>query len=347
MCGLANIESTFLREATAAIHLTKPIYVCGLARSGTTIALECLAAHPQVGSHQYRDFPGVLIPFWWDWFLQRAGSSREQTRERAHGDGLQITSASPEAMEQAVWNAFFPRGQDGSDVLERATENSQFETFYREHIRKVLLVRGRRRYCAKENYNISRMAYLLRLFPDARFVLIVRDPVEWVASSIKTDRRFAEAAAQDPRVGLQLRRRGHFEFSPNRRTIDVGDGKASAELASLWETDEIRAWAIYWSMIHRFVAGQLREDENVARACAVVRYDDLCRAPSATLRKIFDHVELEVSAEFLHRQVLRVQAPPAVENRHTEADIHTIREETDQEAAFFGYGGPSGSRVDA
>ena len=50
------------------------------------------------------------------------------------------------------------------------------EAFYRDHIRKLLWLRGGRRYLSKGNYNTTRIAYLARLFPDARFIVPVRDP---------------------------------------------------------------------------------------------------------------------------------------------------------------------------
>lgn len=37
-----------------------PVYVTGLARAGTTITLEALAAHPHLASHRYGDYPFFL-----------------------------------------------------------------------------------------------------------------------------------------------------------------------------------------------------------------------------------------------------------------------------------------------
>ena len=45
-----------------------------------------------------------------------------------------------------------------------------------------MLCRRAERIVCKNNYNITRIAYLARLFSDARFVLAVREPVDHVAS---------------------------------------------------------------------------------------------------------------------------------------------------------------------
>jgi hypothetical protein len=106
--GLGNLESRLLSERLSAIQIKKPVYVAGLARSGTTILLELLARHPHLASHRYRDFPPVLTPWFWNWFVDRASVGGEAASERAHGDGIEVTSESPEAFEEVVWMAFFP-----------------------------------------------------------------------------------------------------------------------------------------------------------------------------------------------------------------------------------------------
>ena len=79
-------------------------------------------------------------------------------------------------------------------MLDRQTSHPAFESFYRDHIRKLLRVRGGRRYLAKGNYNVTRLEYLLQLFPDARFVIPVRDPRWHIASLIKQHALFCPAA---------------------------------------------------------------------------------------------------------------------------------------------------------
>ena len=74
MIKQGNRESAKLSEELNKIQITKPIFVTGLARSGTTIILEQLAAHKDFASFRYKDFPLVHIPYWWESFLQRAGS---------------------------------------------------------------------------------------------------------------------------------------------------------------------------------------------------------------------------------------------------------------------------------
>ena len=66
---LGHLESAFLRDALEACRIEMPIYVSGLARSGSTMLLEVLAAHADVATHRYKDFPPFYTPYWWNWFL--------------------------------------------------------------------------------------------------------------------------------------------------------------------------------------------------------------------------------------------------------------------------------------
>ncbi len=127
------------------------MYVAGLARSGTTILLEQLAAHPAVASHRYIDYPPVLTPYWWNRWLSLVPQSQGAAKERAHKDGIVVTPQSPEAFEEMLWMVFFRDTHDPrqSSVLGREASHPAFERFYDEHLRKLLAVRGRQRYLAK------------------------------------------------------------------------------------------------------------------------------------------------------------------------------------------------------
>lgn len=235
--GIGNLESRMMAAAMAERPIDRPIYIAGLARAGSTILLELLATHPDVASHRYRDFPLLLAPLSWNWFLDRASRGDDTPIERAHKDRIQVTRDSPEAMEEMLWMRFFPACHDPrlSAVLDAAVDRPDFEAFYRQHIQKILLLRQRPRYLAKGNYNLTRLGYLRRLFPDARFIVPIRHPVGHIASLMKQDRLFQRLESEDRRVLNYMRRAGHFEFGLDRRPINIGDGKIVDEVQRLWQ----------------------------------------------------------------------------------------------------------------
>lgn len=336
---LADRESSALRARLDEVAIRAPVYVTGLARSGSTILLELLADHPALATHRYRDFPVVLAPWSWNWFLDRAASRDTSPRERAHGDGIAVTPESPEGFEEVVWMAFFDGLHDStrSAVLDSGAAAPAFEEFYRDHIRKLLLLRDGERYLAKNNYDVTRLGYLLKLFPDARFLIPIRDPVWHIASLMKQHRLFVEAEKRDRRVLEHMARSGHFEFGLNRRVINTGDEAGAALVEDLWKSgSEVEGWARYWAMIYGHVADTLGRAPEIAAAAKVVRYEDLCAEPVETMRAILDHCGLSWS-DLPERTASRVRPPGYYRPSFAATEETLIRDITRPVAHRFGY----------
>ena len=197
--GLGRLESSLLAGELRPVAVTAPIFVCGLARSGSTLLHEIVAAHPGVATHRLKDFPMLWTPCWW----RRAttGLRAGPARERAHQDRVMISADSPDALEEMLWLAFFPRRHDPSvsNLFGPADHHPAFEAFYRMHIRKLLLAENASRYVAKANYHVARLPYLVRLFPDARFLIPIREPVGHIASLVRQHRKFSDGQRRQPR----------------------------------------------------------------------------------------------------------------------------------------------------
>jgi len=234
---LADLESKVVRQETERRVVDRPVYVASLPRSGTTILTEMLEQHPDLTSHRYSDFPNVWTPYWRNYLLQKIRSQVPKMRERAHQDRIEVSHDSPEAVEEVLWTYFFPARHeaDVNQVLDGQLRHSKFDLFYKEHILKLLAVRNANRYLAKGNYNISRMRYILTLFPDAKFLIPVRDPVKHVASLAKQHALFTRASQEDARVPLQMAMSGHFEFGPRRVPVNFGNPQATQAIIDCWQ----------------------------------------------------------------------------------------------------------------
>ena len=80
------------------------VFVAGLARSGTTILLNAIYQSSQFASLTYDDMPFILAPNFWKKISPR--KSHGELKERAHGDGVKVTTDSPEAFEEVFWKTF-------------------------------------------------------------------------------------------------------------------------------------------------------------------------------------------------------------------------------------------------
>jgi hypothetical protein len=339
---LAKVETKLRAADIEDVAIDRPVFVCGLARAGTTILLETLARHRQLGSHRYSDNPFVFTPIFWNRFLARLPTADAAPVERAHADGIAVTPESPEAFEEMIWMAFFSGLHDPgcSAVLDGGTHQPDFEHFLRSHIRKLLWVRGRPRYLSKANYHVTRLEYLLKLFPDARFVLPVRRPSAHIASLMKQHRLFCAGEECHPDALDHMRRIGHFEFGLDRRPINVGDGAMPKILAAFQRGEEVLGWALYWASLHRFLADRLQVSEALRAAVHVVRFEDLCEKPTETLTHLFAHCELPGSSELIAGAAEGLHAPVYYRPDFSAADLETIGEVTAAAARRFGYAEP-------
>jgi hypothetical protein len=338
--ALGNLETRLLADEIAAAEVVQPVYVSGVARAGSTILLETLARHADLISHRYRDFPPVFTPYWWNRFLERAPQRQAPPAERTHRDGIAITPESPEAFEEIIWMAFFPDLHDpsGSDVLGGQTSHPEFEAFYRDHIRKLLRVRGGRRYLSKGNYNVTRLEYLLKLFPDARFVIPVREPVWHVASLMKQHALFCQGETRHPAALRHMRQVGHFEFGLDRRPIKAGDPAAVARIVAAWERgDEVEGWSRHWDHVYRHVADRLDANADLRAASMVVRFEDMCREPQATIRALLAHCRVEAADSWIDERAAAIRFPSYYQARFAPNEREVIEQHTAQTAARFGY----------
>lgn len=339
--ALGNLETRALRQAVDAVRIERPIYIAGLARAGSTMLLEILSWHADTVSHRYRDYPAVHIPAMWNWFVDRAGNGPETRLQRAHGDGIEVTSNSPEAFEEIIWMAFFRNLHTPSvaNTLGGDVENRPFEAFYRDHVRKLLRVRGGSRYVAKGNYNVTRLEYLLKLFPDARYVIPVREPTWHVASLMRQHALFCRVERDDRRILRRMQRAGHFEFGLDRRPINTGDRCAVRRILKLWEEGrEVEGWARYWSHVYGHVAERLEASRALREASVVVRFEDLCRAPRRVVRTLLHHCRLPPDEPLVARAAETLRFPQYYAPSFNERELETIARSTTATAARFGYG---------
>jgi hypothetical protein len=342
---LGNLETTLIGDSIDETPIDRPIYVSGLARSGTTILLEMLARHADTVTHRYRDYPPVFTPYLWNRLLDFTPQRAAEPVERTHKDGIKITPDSPEALEEVVWMAFFPGlhdPQQNAALDGRSSSNPAFESFYRDHIRKLLKVRGGSRYLATGHYHAPRLDYLLTLFPDARVVVPVREPRWHIASLMKQHALFCEGGRRRPESVRHLQRVGHFEFGLDRRPLNAGDTAEVERVLACWRDGaEVEGWARYWSHIYGYVADRLEASPALRAATLVVRYEELCGAPAAGLRAVLDHCGLGAEAALLAELAGELHSPTYYQPRFSAEELAVIDRHTRASAARLGYAAPA------
>lgn len=342
---VADIEDTVFASTFASTPCKRPIFITSLPRAGTTLLLELLSSLPSVATHTYRNMPFLLCPLLWD-RMSRGFRRNGERRERAHDDGVMIDYDSAEAFEEALWCAWWPSKYKGGRVMlwSAVDADEDFATFFSNHLRKLVALRQQstspsaKRYLSKNNANIARLRYLVRLFPDCTIIVPVREPRAHVASLHRQHMRFLKIHSDDAFARSYMLGIGHFDFGANLAPITFpgfdGDVANARELAF---------WLDYWIAAYRMLASiELPQ-------IVFLPYELLCAQPVEALERLLVHLD-EQSGIDIPTLATRVRKPEAgtarmdgvAETRLTEADA--IYRQLAKRSIMPG---PNGRRVEA
>ena len=260
-------ELTYGKHADELEIELPPLFVIGHWRTGTTwlhellvkderfafpTTYQCMAPHHFLLTHR-------LFSRWLDWFLP----------SRRPMDDMQVGMLRPQEDEFALMNlglaspyldwAFPNRNQEWDDYLTLENlEPSDREEWKRQFVwfvRRLTAVTPKR-LILKSPAHTARVGTLLEVFPNARFVHVVRNPLQAIPSTVRTWTRMSDV------LSLQVRRQPISED----RVLDV-----------------------FQQMYGQFNKDRaLIPDEHFY----AVRYEDLVADPVGEIEQIYRHLQL-------------------------------------------------------
>lgn len=317
--ALADVENVFYSDRFSQIDVSRPVFVTALPRAGTTVLLNLLSNLPEFGSHTYRDMPFLLCPLIWAKYSRRFRRS-EAPRERAHADGLLVSTDSPEAFEETIWLLFWRKHYQADRIEPWGTlDDDQFRDFFVNHMKKIVALRcpeeaGQRRYVSKNNMNIARAGGLARLLPWATIIVLFREPLQQSASALRQHLRFLEIHAHDKFAKAYMAAVGHFDFGANLKPIDFGHWLNGRRYR---DARVIGFWLEYWIAAYR----QLLSEHDGQRV-HLVSYESVSRQPAASLTQLCDVLEIEDRDRFCAQaETLSAAKPHPVATDTISADL--------------------------
>lgn len=311
---LADVEEVLYGDDLEAVSVTDPVFISSLPRAGTTILLRLLWNTGRYATHTYQDMPFVLCPMIWRRFSSQFASA-DTTRERAHGDGIEISRRSPEAFEEMIWKHFWPEHYDTNRIRpwRDGDRNRTFDAFFETHMRKVLALHrddaekgSSLRYLSKNNLNVARLGARPPALRQGTVLLPFRKPVQQAASMFRQHQRFLDIHAEDSFVREYMEAIGHHEFGEGlkpvnfRGWLDDSPGRPT----------DLAFWLRYWTAAYRFVLEHANESD------VLVSYGRLTEEPEPALADLSG--ALGVEATLLTRQADDLH-PPRTHSADTEA----------------------------
>lgn len=276
------------------VEITKPIFICGSPRSGTTLLTHILHQHNNLGSFEYKDLPFYKIPIIWD-KISKIYYGKVEPSLRIHGDGLNVGLNSPDAFEELIWKNYIDEYEKNGfcSYLNENYKNSKLEKILTEYIKKIIFLRKSKRYLSKGNYNIFRLRYILQNFPSAKIIICCRNPLDTAKSLEQVHARFNDMAKEDSTFEKKLVELCHYEFGPQRKAIFTN--KINYEkIIDLWsKKDEFNGYLIQWLSIYNMVIEKYLNNSEINKKILLIDYDEFTKNPNFFLRKILHFCELE------------------------------------------------------
>ena len=252
------LSSQFMREVTFDFEKRNispksesenHIFITGLARAGTTILLNALYKSDVFASLSYADMPFVLAPNLWS---KISFSKRDLVlKERAHADGINVSTESPEAFEEVFWKTF--------------ADDEELEENFRIYISNIIFKYKKERYLSKNNQNIRRIALISSIFTQSKILVIFREPIQHAYSLLLQHRKFIEESKNDKFISKYMRWIGHTEFGPNYIPIHNQNLNFQNDL-------EINHWIEQWYLTYIDSFQSLKNTKNVN----FISYEKLC-----------------------------------------------------------------------
>lgn len=274
------------------------VYICGLARSGTTMLLRILDQVDAFRTLTYRDMPFVLAPNLWKQ-LTRHAPQRSMPAERAHGDGILVDFDSPEGFEEVFWRTFGTQTR-GKRCLGADEPSPEVLTAFADY--RALVANPRTediprngiplRYLSKNNNNLLRLRSLCA-DPTATVLLVYRDPVATARSLHRQHQRFCAAQTADRFTRTYMGWLAHHEFGLDHLPFCF----AVPEMDVSRTPDDLNYWLDYWNAVYSYVLAQ--RDLRLH----LVNHDALCAQPFRMLEVIFAVLGVHADAAALAKQI--------------------------------------------
>jgi hypothetical protein len=280
----------------------RPVFVIGCGRSGTTMLFQMLKSHPALqpttGHPDGEDHVG---------WIEHAGAAIAGLYGNSDTGDLGHLVGQPCCMHMSE--------SEATDQTRRSMA--------RYYCDEVLGNNVGKRVVNKCPHLSNKVGYVRGLFPDARFVHIVRDPVAMVASWINIMALVPDLAVYWPHVPYPC-------LWVYERTSEA---LQRLEADRIYPGQGLLLFADYWREINGNIPIQA---ERFADQLLTIRYEDLIARPGDTLRVITDFCEIDPFQSVPVQ--IDGQRNSSRRDLLSSGDVESIRRITAPVATRLGYG---------
>lgn len=286
--------------------IDRPIFIVGNPRSGTTFLHRLLLGAGDTAAFELWEmlFPAITARKLLGRIVPRFD---RLSPARYHPSDIHDTNLRGIETDDVLWFfrtmdgpfawAYFLAWQDnwGSDLCKREMgvegvtdrERERFFAYHEECWRRNLAYKHAKRILAKTSMLTFRLDEVLKRYPDAKLVYIIRDPVEVIPSGMSLVSGVLENG-----------------YDAWNHTTEVDQRR--------WVENVYQASCEMLRSFHEaYTSGRIPE-----KNLCVVRYTDLLHNLEPTMKRILDFIEIEPSAEFVEEIRAQAEKQRSYKSRH-------------------------------
>ncbi|MCB0420623.1 MAG: sulfotransferase [Bdellovibrionales bacterium] len=273
---LGSVERLFIDDSYKDIEIEKPIFIVGLPRSGTTLLYNLVAFH-EYGAYvtnSMNNVPNHIRGIEW----LRKNLKLNVSGERFFKDSVETNLGSP-SEPIMLWGKWFERDVDSLywEPLSAKKLGTKHIEIIKNDIRKIISTFGKTptRFVCKYPVMQPDLVVLQEIFPDAKFIHIVRDPRAVANSLIKLHKLSNE----------QLQKINHPLL---KSIVPYPRVKNLQHWLEKYGPDNLICTSHIWNDSIELVHQQSCELKNFYE----IRYEDLLTSPENVMQSLFQFCDL-------------------------------------------------------
>ena len=246
---IEDIETSFFRKKFNH-DIDNPVFILGLARSGTSILSHYLYQFDNFTSFTYKNLPYIQLPIIWN-YLSKLYYLNNQKFKRIHDDDIIIDKHTPDSFEEIFWQLKFSNYDENKLTFLEDTQDPIFANKYKNLIMKLLYINQCSFYFSKNNNSIFRIKLLLKIFKNSKFIICIRNPIEQCHSLARVHKLFIKEQNKNKKFSKIMSMLGHFEFGDTRA---VPSTKNASIINEFWNNgQDYEGYCYLWHDIYDYI----------------------------------------------------------------------------------------------
>ena len=290
---ISELENLFINSSD--IKIDKPIFICGMPRSGTTFILNILNNTKQVSSCTYGQLPYIKTPLLWN-FFKKFYYYGNKKNVRLHDDGLEIDINSPDAFEELIWAELLKSYKNFGfcKFLDENFFDIKLKKTITSFIKKIIYINKKNRYISKGNYFVFRLNYIRKMFKDCKIILCYRNPLNTASSLERVHKRFVELSSKIRGFDENLEYLSHFEFGNRRKAFKIDESSYEISKNYFFNDQNYEGYLHQWLTLYQMIMNKYLDNQKFSENLILLNYDKFILNQSTNINKLINFCELDL-----------------------------------------------------